>query len=153
MQKPTLNGEKRTIQCTALAVRETISLPRHRGLSTGREEAKRQYGFALSIQSGSRCHGLCQASLGEIEESCLFVCHFSLPKERADTYRHKILLARCPLADVLSSACGTPPPLPPRSDRLMIESKRKWGRPYKMKGEKRKNGRWSKRCLSFAPGR
>jgi hypothetical protein len=40
---------------------------------------------------------------GEIEESCLLVCHFYLPKD-------KILSARCPLADVLSSACGTPPP-------------------------------------------
>jgi hypothetical protein len=46
---------------------------------------------------------------GEIEESYLLVCHFYLPKERADTYRYKILSARCPLADVLSSACGTPP--------------------------------------------
>jgi hypothetical protein len=26
---------------------------------------------------------------GEIEESCLLICHFYLPKERADTYRHK----------------------------------------------------------------
>jgi hypothetical protein len=26
---------------------------------------------------------------GETEESCLLVCHFSLSKERADTYRHE----------------------------------------------------------------
>ena len=35
---------------------------------------------------------------------------YLLRKERADTYGYKILSARCALADVLSSACGTPPP-------------------------------------------
>jgi hypothetical protein len=45
---------------------------------------------------------------GEIEESYLLVYHFYLPMERADIDT-KILSARCPLADVLCSACGTPP--------------------------------------------
>jgi hypothetical protein len=37
------------------------------------------------------CHyrSSCQTFGGEIEESCLLVCHFYLPKERADTYRYK----------------------------------------------------------------
>jgi Heterokaryon incompatibility protein (HET) len=47
---------------------------------------------------------------GETEKSCPLVCHFYLPKERADIDRYTILSARRPLVDVLGSACGTPPP-------------------------------------------
>jgi hypothetical protein len=31
---------------------------------------------------------------GEIEESCLLVCHFYLPMERTDTYRYKNPIGR-----------------------------------------------------------
>ena len=56
-------------------------------------------------------HWLIQPSrlCGEIEESCLLVCHFYLPMERADTIDTKILSARCPLANIHSSIYGTPP--------------------------------------------
>jgi hypothetical protein len=77
--------------------------------SEGKITIKRQRGNTQVMQK------LVSDFWGEIEESCLLICHFYLPMKRADIYRHKILSARCPLADVLSSACGFATTLPPES--------------------------------------
>jgi hypothetical protein len=51
---------------------------------------------------------LCQADFGEIEESCLLVCHFYLPKEKSDIYMGTLRLTLLPEA-VLAPEATTPP--------------------------------------------
>jgi hypothetical protein len=84
-----VNGELRTcgemegsygVARIALVARETLDL--HGGVFQKELPAK-----TLNAKKQPNCS--MSDFCGEIEESCLLVCHFYLPKERADTYGYK----------------------------------------------------------------
>ena len=83
------------------------------------------------MRAGTSLPSLCAKALnmvsdvfGEIEESCLLVCHFYLPKEKSDIYMGTLRLTLLPEA-VLAPEATTPLewPMPSLSCRWRVANR------------------------------